>query len=96
MTWVDAAPTARPRTKRAAISICTSTESAAIAAPTVNRIPAVISRRRCPKRSTSRPDTTAPMAAPASRMLTTRPTWVGERPMSGRMNSMAPAMTPVS
>jgi hypothetical protein len=95
-TTSAADPTARPITKRAAISTPVLGAVAATSAPTVKVTPAMTMSGLRPSRSDNGPASAAPVIAPSSSTATTAPCQNGDRPKSVLMNRIAPEMTPVS
>ena len=95
-TVTDAPPTANPRITRDGIITSRFGANTPPRVPTKNRTASMVSVLLRPSVSLSLPHTSAPTAAPASRVLVISPSPVVVSPRSAFIGSRAPLITPVS
>ena len=95
-TVTEAPPTAKPRITRDGIMTARFGASTPPRVPTKKTTARMVSVFFRPRTSLSRPQTSAPIAAPTSRVLVIRPSPVAVSPRSAFIGSRAPLITPVS
>ena len=95
-TVTEAPPTAKPRMIRDGIITSRFGANTPPRVPTKKRTARMVSVFFRPRVSLSLPQTSAPIAAPSSRVLVTRPSPVAVSPRSAFIGSRAPLITPVS
>ena len=95
-TVTEAPPTAKPRITRDGIMTARLGASTPPMVPTKKTTARMVSVFFRPRTSLSRPQTSAPIAAPTSRVLVIRPSPVAVSPRSAFIGSRAPLITPVS